>query len=83
MDDYDGDIENGDEAEPIDMEDGTKAKSKENDQEAKGEVERDDVEVEDEEVEVAKANDIDYDDYPYGQPSDWSYIANVNSRSGP
>ena len=31
----------------------------------------------------SKANDIDYDDYPYGQPSDWSCITNVSSRSGP
>ena len=36
------------------------------------------VEIEDEE-----AGDIDYDDYPYRRPSDWSCITDVSSRSGP
>ena len=77
MDYYDGDIEDDAEAEPIDMEDGTK------DEENKLEAERDDVEVEDEEVEATEANDIDYDDYPYRRPLDWSCITDVSSRSGP
>ena len=33
--------------------------------------------------EIGQANDVDYDDYPYGRPSDWSCITDVSSRSGP
>ena len=33
--------------------------------------------------EVEKANNIDYDDHPYGRLSDWSYVTDVSSRSGP
>ena len=40
---------------------------------------KDDVEAEDEYVEEC----IDYDEYPYGRPLDWTYIIDVNLRSGP
>ena len=33
--------------------------------------------------EAEEANNIDYDDYLYGHPSDWSYITDVSSRLGP
>ena len=33
--------------------------------------------------EVEEANNIDYDDHPYRRPSDWSYITDVSSKSGP
>ena len=33
--------------------------------------------------EVEKANNVDYDDYPYGHPLDWSCITDVSLRSGP
>ena len=33
--------------------------------------------------EVEEANNIDYDDYPYGHPLDWSYITNASLKSGP
>ena len=33
--------------------------------------------------EVKEANNIDYDDYPYRCLSNWSYIIDVSSRSGP
>ncbi|KAL0015402.1 hypothetical protein SO802_002471 [Lithocarpus litseifolius] len=33
--------------------------------------------------EVEEANNIDYDDYPYGYPSDWSCITSASSKSGP
>ena len=36
------------------------------------------VEFEDEEP-----DDIDYNDYPYGRPLEWSCVTDVNSRSGP
>ena len=26
---------------------------------------------------------MDYDDYPYGRPLNWSFITDVSSRSGP
>jgi len=32
---------------------------------------------------VEEADNIDYDDYPYGRPLDWSCIANGSSRSSP
>ena len=35
------------------------------------------------EVEDEKVSDINYDDYPYGQPSDWIYITDVSSRLDP
>ena len=76
VDYYDGDIEDNVEAEPIDIEDGTK------DEENELETKRDDVEVEDEEVEATEADDIDYDDYPYRRPLDWSCITDVSSTSG-
>ena len=72
MDYYDGDIKDDAEAEPIDMENG--AESKENMLEPV----QDKVEVKDE-----KADDIDYDDYPYGRPLNWRCITNVSSRLGP
>ena len=37
----------------------------------------DEVEAEDEE-----GDDINYDDYPYGRPSDWICIIDVSSRLG-
>ena len=33
--------------------------------------------------EVEEADNIDYDDYPYGRPLDWSYITDSSSRLGP
>ena len=30
---------------------------------------------------VEEANNIDYDDYPYGHPSDWSCITDGSSSS--
>ena len=33
--------------------------------------------------EAREANNIDYDEHPYGRPSDWSCITNVSSRSSP
>ena len=33
--------------------------------------------------EVEEANNIDYDDHPYGRLSNWSCIIDVSSRSGP
>ena len=33
--------------------------------------------------EVKEADNIDYDDYPFGQPLDWSCITDVSSKSGP
>ena len=33
--------------------------------------------------EVEEADDIDYDDYPYGRPLYWSCITDSSSRSGP
>ena len=58
------------------MENGTESEEYklENVLEAVGE----EVEIEDEE-----AGDIDYDDYPYRRPSDWSCITDVSSKSGP
>ena len=35
------------------------------------------------EFEEKESNNIDYDDYLYGHPSNWSYITNVSLRSGP
>ena len=64
------------EAEPIYMRNGTKSEEYEleNVLEAIG----DEVEFEEKE-----SNNIDYDDYLYGHPSNWSYITNVSLRSGP
>ena len=59
------------------MEDDKKAENEEIELEVVG----DGVEVE--EVEVAVVEGIDYNDYPYGQPSDWSCITDVCSRLGP
>ena len=33
--------------------------------------------------EIEQANYVDYDDYPYGCPLNWTCITDVNSRSGP
>ena len=33
--------------------------------------------------EVEEVDNIDYDDYPYGRPLDWSCITDGSSRSGP
>ena len=33
--------------------------------------------------EVEEADNIDYDDYPYGRPLDWSCITDSSSRLGP
>ena len=33
--------------------------------------------------EVKEANNMDYDDYPYSRPSDWSCITDASSKSGP
>ena len=33
--------------------------------------------------EVEEANNIDYDDHPYGHPFDWSCITDVRLRSDP
>ena len=33
--------------------------------------------------ETGEADDVDYDDYPYGRLSDWSCITDVSSKSGP
>ena len=76
MDYYDGDIKYDVEAEPIYMRNGTKSEEYEleNVLEAIG----DEVEFEEKE-----ADNIDYDDYLYGHPSDWSCITNVSLRSGP
>jgi len=76
VDYYDGDIKDDAKAKPVGMENG--AESEENELENVLGVLGDEVEVEDEE-----ADDIDYDDYPYGWPSNWSCITNVSSRSGP
>ena len=44
----------------------------------------DDVEIEDEDIENdVEAEGIDYNEYPYGRPLDWSCITDVSSRSGP
>ena len=39
--------------------------------------------LEDAREEVGQPNDLDYDDYPIGRPSNCSYITDVSSRSGP
>jgi len=72
VDYYDGDIEDDAEIEPIDM--GSDARS---DQYRLVNV----LEAAREEIE--EADDVDYDDYPYGRLSDWSCITNVSSKSCP
>ena len=72
VDHYDEDIEDDAEAELIDM--GSDVGS--------GQYRLINL-LEDAGEEIEQANDVDYDDYPYGRLSDWSYITNVNSRSGP
>ena len=75
VDYYDGDIEDDTEAdaeaEPIDIESGAESEEYglEIVLEAIGE-------------EVEEANNIDYDDYLYRHPSDWSCIIDCSSRSG-
>ena len=72
VDYYDGDIEDDAKVEPIDMENGTNSE----------EYELENVlEAVEEEVEVA--DNIDYDDYLYGWPSNWSCIIDASSRLGP
>ena len=38
--------------------------------------------LEDVRGEIEQANDVDYDDYPYGCPLNWTCITDVSSRSG-
>ena len=71
VDYYDEDIEDDAKAKPIDMENGIEI------EEYKLENVLEAVE------EVVGADNIDYDDYPYGRPLDWSCITDVGSRSGP
>ena len=70
VDYYDGDIEDDAEVKPIDIESGAESEEYEleNVLEAAGE-------------KVEEANNIDYDDYPYGHPSDWSCITDCSSSS--
>ena len=68
---YDEDIEDDAKAEPIDMENGTESEEYELENVLEA--------VE----EVVGADNIDYNDYPYGRPLDWSCITDVSSRSGP
>ena len=72
VDYYDGDIEDDAKTEPIDIESAVESEEYglENVLEAIGK-------------EVEEADNINYDDYPYGRPSDWSYITNVSSKSSP
>ena len=72
VDYYDEDIEDDAEAEPIDM-----GRDAESDQYRLLNL------LEDAGEEIEQANDVDYDDYPYGRLSDQSYITNVSSRSNP
>ena len=67
VDYYDGDIEDDAKVEPIDLESGVESEEYglENVLEAIGE-------------EVEKADNIDYDDYPYGRLSYWSCITDVS-----
>ena len=76
MDYYDGDIKDDAEGKLVGMENGVE--SEENELENELGVLGDEAEVEDEEV-----DDINYDDYPYGWPLDWSYITDVSLRLGP
>ena len=39
--------------------------------------------LEDVREEVEQPSDVDYNDYPYGRPSDWSCITDVSLRFGP
>ena len=72
VDYYDGDTRDGAKTEPLDM--GSDAKSEEfgleNVLEATGK-------------EVEEADNVDYDDYPYGRPLDWNWIIDGSSRSCP
>ncbi|XP_030936473.1 uncharacterized protein LOC115961677 [Quercus lobata] len=72
VDYYDGDTEDGAKVEPIGIEGGTKSEEfeLENVLDVVGD-------------EVKEADNIDYDDYPFGQPLDWSCITDVSSKSGP
>ena len=72
VDYYDGDIEDDAEAEPTNMEGGTESE----------EYELENV-LEAVEEEIEEADNIDYDDYPYRRPSNWTYIIDGSSRSGP
>ena len=72
VDYYDKDIEDNIEVEPIDM--GSDVKSEEFGLENVLESIR---------KEVEETNNVDYDDCPYGHPSDWSCITDGSSRSGP
>ena len=80
---YDGDLEDDAKAEYVDIKDDVEAEDEENDVEAEDEDIENDIEVEDEDIEEYVEEGIDYDEYPYGRPSDWSCIIDVNSRPGP
>ena len=75
MDYYDGDIKDDAEAEDEDLED---------DVEAEDEDVENDINAEDEDIEEdVKVEGINFDEYPYRRPLDWSCITDVSSRSGP
>ena len=71
IDYYDKNVKDDAKAEPIDMENGTESE----------EYELENV-LEAVADEAEEANNIDYDDYPYGRPSNQSCITDVSSRSG-
>ena len=72
VDYYDGDIEDDVEAKLADMENGIESEEYEleNELETIGE-------------EIEEADNIDYDDYPYKRPLDWTCIIDGSSRLGP
>ena len=80
---YNEDLEDDAKAEDVDIEDDVEAENEENDVEAKDEDIENDIEVEDEDIEEYVEEGIDYDEYPYGRPLDWSCIIEVNLRLGP
>ena len=71
LDYYDGDMEDDAEVEDTNMENGIESE----------EYELENV-LEAVREKVEEADNIDYDDYPYGRPLDWSCITNGSSRSG-
>ena len=72
VDYYDGDIEDDAKSEPIDAENDAKSEEYELENVLKAVGEK-----------VKEADNIDYNDYPYGHPSNWSCITDVSLRSGP
>ncbi|KAL0010965.1 hypothetical protein SO802_006073 [Lithocarpus litseifolius] len=72
VDYYDEDIEDDAESKPINIDSGVESEEYglENMLEVAGK-------------EVEESINIDYDDYPFGRPSNWSYITNGSSRSDP